>query len=101
MEPTLSDGDYVVAATRLWRPQIDRLIVVRHKDYGVLVKRVLQRSAAGYIISSDNPMGTDSRTFGEIPDQDVIGTVLFRVRRSLGASRTSEKLSKALSSEKY
>ena len=90
MEPTLSDGDYVVAATRLWRPRIDKLAVVRHPDYGVLVKRVRRHSPEGYTVSSDNPLGTDSRTLGEIPEQLVIGPVLFTIRRSAHSSHTSE-----------
>ena len=91
MEPTLSDGDYVVAATGLWRPRIDKLAVVRHPDYGVLVKRVRRNSPQGYTVSSDNPLGTDSRTFGEIPEQLVIGPVLFTIRRSVDSSQKSEK----------
>ena len=71
MEPTLSDGDYVVAATRLWRPQIDKMVVVRHQEYGTLIKRIQDLSPTGYIITSDNPQGSDSRTLGEIQKEQV------------------------------
>ena len=81
MEPALSDGDYVVAATRLWRPRVDKMVVVSHEDYGILVKRVQRHCAHGYILASDNPLGTDSRTLGNISEQQVIGPVLLSIRR--------------------
>jgi phage repressor protein C with HTH and peptisase S24 domain len=91
MEPTLSDGDYVVAATRVWRPRIDQLAVVRHPDYGVLVKRIHRQFPEGYTVSSDNPLGTDSRTLGVIPEGLVVGPVLFTIRQSVDSSQNSEK----------
>ena len=93
MEPTLSDGDYVVAATMLWRPPIDRMVVVKHKDYGVLVKRLQRVTSNGYILISDNPLGTDSRALGEIPERQVIGPVLFSVRRPVRSKYIPEKRS--------
>ena len=91
MEPTLSDGDYVVAATRLWRPQINQLAVAYHQDYGILIKRVQHLSSEGYTFSSDNPLGTDSRTLGDIPEKQVIGPVLLKIRRPRCTKLTSEK----------
>ena len=91
MEPTLSDSDYVVAATMLWRPRIDRLVVVHHKDYGTLVKRLQRVTPNGYILISDNPLGTDSRTLGEIPARQVIGPVLFSIRRHVRSKYSPEK----------
>ena len=90
MEPTLSDGDYVVAATKWWRPRENSLVVARHQDYGVLIKRVRRRSSSGYALSSDNPIGTDSRTFGKIPEQQLIGQVLLKIRRPSSATSKSE-----------
>jgi phage repressor protein C with HTH and peptisase S24 domain len=81
MEPALSDGDYVVAATKLWRPRVEKMVVVSHQEYGILVKRVQRHSAHGYTLASDNPLGTDSRTLGNISEQQVIGPVLLSIRR--------------------
>ena len=91
MEPTLSDGDYVVAATKLWRPRVGKMAVVRHQVYGILLKRVQRHSPTGYTLTSDNPSGTDSRTLGEIPDQQVIGPVLISVRRPIESRCIPEK----------
>lgn len=81
MEPTLRDGDYVVAATRLWRPREKKLVVAQHKKYGVLVKRVKRRTSKGYYLASDNTLGTTSETIGEIAENQLIGPVIFKVRR--------------------
>lgn len=89
MQPTLSDGDYVVAVTRWWRPREGRLAVVNHKDYGIIVKRVLLRSSGGYRLTSDHAHGTDSRTIGEVPEGRMIGPVLFAVRRPGGRSKNA------------
>ena len=81
MEPTLNDGDYVVAATKWWRPRENKLVVANHPEYGVLIKRVRGHSSNGYTLTSDNPRGTDSRTFGDIPEQQLVGQVLLKIRR--------------------
>lgn len=89
MEPTLNDGDYVVAATRLWRPRESKLAVANHPEYGLLIKRVRRRSPTGYTLSSDNPLGTDSRKFGEVSERHVIGPVLLTIRQPSSAARSS------------
>ncbi len=91
MEPTLIDGDYVVAATKLWRPRVGKMVVVRHQVYGILVKRVQRHSPTGYTLTSDNPLGIDSRTLGEIPKEQVIGPVLLYVRRPIESRCVPEK----------
>jgi phage repressor protein C with HTH and peptisase S24 domain len=95
MEPTLSDGDFVVAATRLWRPRPGRLIVAPHPDYGVLVKRLQRISSEGFTLSSDNPLGIDSHSLGKIPKDQVIGPVLMKIRRRNSVTRSPEKQTKA------
>jgi len=97
MEPTLSDGDFVVAATRLWRPRSGKLIVATHPHYGVLVKRLKRMTSNGLTLSSDHPLGTDSRTLGEIPEDQVIGPVLVKIRRPHRVTHSSEKQTKAVS----
>ncbi len=91
MEPTLSDGDYVVAVTRWWRPREGKLAVVNHRDLGILVKRVLLRSEEGYWLTSDHERGTDSATIGEVPKRQMIGEVLLAIRRPAKTNRRSGK----------
>lgn len=80
MEPTLSDGDYVVAITRWWRPRKGKLAVANHPVLGILIKRVSQCLPGSYRLSSDHPAGIDSATIGEVPRQQMIGEVLFSIR---------------------
>ena len=90
MEPTLRDGDYVVAATRFWRPQHNKLVVAYHQDFGIIIKRIQYHSSKGITLSSDNPLGTDSRILGEIAEQQIIGPVILKIRRPVARNHTPE-----------
>ena len=84
MEPKLKDGDYVVAATKLWRPRVNGLVVARHSQLGVLIKRVDRYSLDGYFLKSDSELGTSTEAIGEVAKENILGTVLFRVPRPTG-----------------
>jgi nickel-type superoxide dismutase maturation protease len=80
MEPTLSDGDWVLArATARISP--GHLVVVEHPQRPglLLVKRVDRVGPDGYWVLGDAPSAsTDSRHFG--PVAEVLGRVVWRVR---------------------
>jgi nickel-type superoxide dismutase maturation protease len=62
----VSAGDVVVAR----RPHVETLL---------LVKRAVRREPGGWWLLSDNPAGRDdSRAFGALPDECLVGRVLFR-----------------------
>ncbi len=87
MEPTLSDGDYVVAITKWWRPRKDKLAVVNHPDLGILIKRVSQCLKDSYRLTSDHPAGADAATIGAISKQQMIGEVVFSIRKPAARHR--------------
>jgi nickel-type superoxide dismutase maturation protease len=48
----------------------------------ILVKRAARRESAGWWLLADNPHAPgDSRRFGAVPDELVLGRVLLRLRR--------------------
>jgi nickel-type superoxide dismutase maturation protease len=97
MAPTLSHGDRLLCryGGRL-RP--GAIVVARHplRQDMFVVKRAVERRADGWWLLSDNSrVQTDSRDYGAVPDELVIGRVLCRIspRPSwLAPSRWLERL---------
>ena len=89
MEPTLRQGDWLVA-TRAGRRGRGSVVVVADPRTGRdLVKRIVAEpgdpsdggvlAADQYLVAGDNPDGsTDSRTFGSVPTSAIEGVVRFR-----------------------
>lgn len=84
MEPTLHDGDVVLALPRLPRstPRAGTIVEVDLPGgRGRGVKRVAEVTAAGIDVRGDRPdASTDSRHFGPVPPTSVRRRVLARIR---------------------
>jgi signal peptidase I len=84
--PEYREGDFVVVSKIpfLFHPvRPGDVVVFRHVTYGTMVKMVDQVLAGGDEISV---LGThlgsvDSRTFGPIRRRDVLGRVIWHIRR--------------------
>ena len=77
MEPTLESGQFVLIEPHAV-PRVGDVVVARHPSQPVeIVKRVASIDPVGLIeVVSDNlDEGTDSRTFGRIDVDHVLGTV--------------------------
>jgi nickel-type superoxide dismutase maturation protease len=80
MEPTLHDGDWIIAR-RDGRAGVGDVVVVEHpgRPGMLIVKRVQRAGPEGYWVVGDAPeWSTDSRQFGPVPA--VVGRVVWRVR---------------------
>jgi nickel-type superoxide dismutase maturation protease len=83
MAPALRHGDHRLV--RLTRPGVlprpGRLVVVRFPDGTLAVKRLVRPvDGTGVWVEGDNPFGsTDSRTFGPLDGDAVVGRVLLRL----------------------
>jgi nickel-type superoxide dismutase maturation protease len=81
MAPRLRDGDFVVVR-RGSRARVGDVVVVRRPDRPglVVVKRVREVLSDGRLwLAGDNPgESDDSRAFGAVPVNAVIGRVAFR-----------------------
>jgi nickel-type superoxide dismutase maturation protease len=83
MEPTLSDGDWLLCR---FLSSTDRLeegdvVVARRPDRPELlvVKRVVRRERDGWWLEGDNAEASDdSRLFGVVPDDCVVARVFVR-----------------------
>ena len=83
MEPTLSDGDWLLVRTARTGTAVAAadLVLVEQPDRPgfLLVKRALRRVGPGWWVEGDNAAASDdSRTFGVVPDALVLGRVVLR-----------------------
>ena len=84
MLPTYRPDDWLLVLYGSRRVRPGDIVVVRRPG-ALLVKRVASIGQAGEVtVLSDNPAGTDSRSFGAVPRVDVVARVLLRYRRAPG-----------------
>jgi signal peptidase I len=91
MAPTFKDGDCLLVS---WVPAgltplvgdriLGKVVVVEREERpGIFLVKRLQKSHGGiYWVQGDNDESTDSRTWGWIPANEVVGVVLFRYRKN-------------------
>ena len=88
MSPTYVEGDWLLVR---WRPTCqpgDVIVIEREDRPGVyLIKRYLRQEEAGLWVEGDSPASTDSRQWGPINQSEVVGKVLFRLRRERNAKK--------------
>ena len=83
MVPTLADGEFVLVDTH-HRPRVGQLVVVHHPTRPdlLIVKRLTGYDTEGLMLSSDNvDEGSDSRTFGAVSPDRLVGTVTLVLDR--------------------
>ncbi len=86
MRPSLSDGDYVMVSQLHYvfsKPKARDMVVLRHpKNGGLIIKRIARETPYGYFVLGDNAaMSEDSRSFGTIGRDAILGKVVSVFRR--------------------
>lgn len=86
LSPDYEEGDYVVIATFPFlfvylRP--GDVVVFTHPAYGLMIKRVehVENTAGDLWVTGTHPLSIDSRQFGAVKRRDVIGRVLWHIRK--------------------
>jgi hypothetical protein len=92
MLPTYRDGDWLLVSWLDSAPGLEAVgnslvskvvVVEREERPGIfLIKRVQKFHAGNYWVQGDNEESTDSRSWGWIPANEVVGVVLLRIKRS-------------------
>jgi len=98
MQPTLERGEFVLVDPSA-QPRLGDLVTAVHPedDSITVVKRVAARDNDGACyLTSDNPVGTDSRHWGPVPARRIRGrvtVVLDRPLANLGATSPETPMS--------
>ena len=84
MLPTLKTGDMVLVNKVVYwfsSPKKNDLVAVRDpRDRKTLIKRIIKIEGKSYFVQGDNKnSSTDSRVFGMIGKQDIIGKIIYPV----------------------
>lgn len=91
MAPTFKDGDWLLVS---WFAEglpplvaeriLGKVVVIEREERpGIFLVKRLQKSHGGkFWVEGDNKESTDSRTWGWIPANEVVGVVLFRYRKN-------------------
>jgi signal peptidase I len=87
--PRYREGDFVLVSKipfLFGRLAPGDVVAFRHPDYGTMIKAVGALSPDGdqLTVIGTHPRSVDSRRFGPIRRQDLIGKVLWRVKRLAG-----------------
>jgi phage repressor protein C with HTH and peptisase S24 domain len=91
MSPTYKDGDWLLVS---WFPSgltssvgdriLGKVVVIEREERpGIFLVKRLQKSHGGiYWVQGDNDESTDSRTWGWIPGNEIVGVVRMRIKKS-------------------
>lgn len=80
MEPHFHHGDYVVISG-LGKPRCGDVVVFRQPGYGMMIKRLTNvDQEGGLIVSGEVPWSVDSRVFGPVAPQNLIGRVIWHIQ---------------------
>ena len=91
MSPTFNDGDWLIfrslrrASAKHVQHLLGRVVVIERESYpGIhLIKRVIRADANGIWVEGDNKeASTDSRNWGALTPDEIVGVVLFRYKRA-------------------
>ena len=91
MLPAYRDGDWLLVTWLDSAPGLESLgnslvskvvVVEREERPGIfLVKRVQKFHAGNFWVQGDSQESTDSRTWGWIPANEVVGVVMMRIKK--------------------
>jgi phage repressor protein C with HTH and peptisase S24 domain len=81
--PDYQEGDYVLVSKFFRKARVCDVIAFRHDCYGTMIKKLSKISPDGkqYFVVGENARSVDSRQFGWISEPNVIGRVVWHIRR--------------------
>ncbi len=81
MEPDFEEGAYIFVARTAGELEPGDVVVLRHPSKEMkLVKRIARITGQRYYVIGDNHLvSEDSRSFGSVPRDNILGKVVFKV----------------------
>jgi len=86
LEPAYLEGDFVLTLKIPFYVSAYKsgdTVVFQHPDYGVMIKQVESLSSGGkeIFVAGTHPLSTDSRHFGPVHKRDILGKVIWHIKR--------------------
>jgi nickel-type superoxide dismutase maturation protease len=81
MEPALRAGDWLIVMTLTGLPRVGDIVLARdpREPERLVLKRVAAVRDGTFELLGDHPgESTDSRVFGRVPRNDILGRAIFR-----------------------
>jgi nickel-type superoxide dismutase maturation protease len=91
--PRYREGDYVLVASTPFpsgRIKPGDAVAFRHPIHGTLIKLVESATEGSYYVVGTHPHSIDSRHFGPVGREELIGKVLWHLRQPAGPGETSK-----------
>ncbi len=86
LAPEFSQGDFVLVSKipfLLAPPARGEVIAFHQPGYGLLIKRIESITPEGGLnVTGVNPDSIDSRTFGPVRQEAVVGKVIWHIRKA-------------------
>ncbi len=86
LSPEYSQGDFVLVSKipyYLTHPSPGDVIAFHQPGYGLLIKRVQSPIPEGGVnVIGDHKDSVDSRVFGPVKEVDILGKVIWHIRKS-------------------
>ena len=82
MEPFLMDGDFALVRMNPKRVREGDVVVLEDpRNSKKIIKRVERIREGGdcYVVGDNRQMSTDSRSFGPVPMEQIVGKLVFKV----------------------
>jgi signal peptidase I len=86
LAPEFSQGDFVLVSKipfLLSRPAPGQVIAFHQPGYGLLIKRIQSIAVDGELnVTGSHPDSIDSRIFGPVRQKDIVGKVIWHIRKA-------------------
>lgn len=98
MAPTFNDGDWLLVRwfdgpllNNSGDSLIGKVVIVEREERpGIFLVKRLQKTHGGiYWVQGDGQESTDSRTWGWIPGNEIVGVVILRYRKNRSRNKKS------------
>jgi signal peptidase I len=81
LSPILEEGDYVLVLNKFFKLKENDIVIFRHPEHGILIKRIKKILQDKIFVEGTDLNSLDSRTFGAVDLNYVIGKVIFKIRK--------------------
>jgi nickel-type superoxide dismutase maturation protease len=79
--PDYREGDYVMVITLpFFSFKTGDAVVFRHPTYGTMIKKIDRIDPTGIHVIGNHPDSVDSRRFGPLRREDLVGRVIWHIR---------------------